>query len=307
MWEGGPRPYGGDSVKVCVIANPVAGGGRGRGLAEELEVALQEKGIEAAIRFTEKAGDAERFAGEVEADCLGAVGGDGTLNEVVNGLGERQVPVAVLPAGSANVVARELKMPREPLAVAELIAAASVRAMDMGLHEGRRFVLGAGAGLDAAVAEVVKAGRGARSSVLRWVWPAVRTALRYPYPPIRVTVDGAVVSETAQYAIVGICRYSAGIFPATRRACIDDGLLDVCLLHRLHPLRLLPLAASVWMPSFPERADVVYVQGREVAFLPASDVRVPLQIDGDPAGSIPARFEVLTRALRIVTPTRGTG
>ena len=227
---------------------------------------------------------------------------DGTLNEIANGMRDSAAILAILPMGTANVVARELGIPRDPRAVAEMIVEHHVREMDVGITKGRRFLLGAGAGIDAAVAQVVSERRGRSSSYLKWVGPILSTAFTYSYPEIRVVVDGKEVSGTAQYAIVGNCRYSAGVFVATPKAKIDDGLLDVCLMHNLNPLRLARLALQLRHARFLERDDVVYVQGKHVELRPASHEPVPLQIDGDPAGRLPAEFTVDPAALKVVVP-----
>ena len=92
------------------------------------------------------------------------------------------------------------------------------------------------------------------------------------------------------------------MFVATPKAKIDAGLLDVCLMHNLNPLRLARLALQLRNARFLERDDVVYVQGKHVELRPASDDPVPLQIDGDPAGCIPAEFTVAPKALQVVVP-----
>lgn len=291
-----------NQLKVHIIANPIAGGGRGKILAEGLEKALQDRQIDTILTFTQQAGDGEKTAAQVHADYVAVVGGDGTVNEIINGLGDNPAAVAIMQAGSANVVARELKLPKNPEGLAQLIADGRVRDMDAGLRDGRRFLLGAGAGLDAAVTEVMKAGRGKKSSVWRWVLPTIKTVFQYTFPPIKITVDGKVVSETSQYAIVGNCRYSAGVLPATPKAEIDDGLLDVCLMHKLNPFKLLWLLLMIWTPGFTKRKDVVYVQGTNVRFEAASEERVPLQVDGDPGGEVPAEFTIEPKAIRVVTP-----
>ena len=291
--------------QVCIIANPVAGGGKGRIMAERMEAALKKRGLDTELFLTQKAGDAESHAATLTCDVVVSVGGDGTANEVVNGLGEKKVALAILPMGSANVVARELQLPKEPEALAELIIDERIRPMDLGSHDGRRFLLGAGAGLDAAITHRVQSARGKKSSVWRWVLPAIQTILGYGYPKIRATVDGKVVSETAEYAIVGNCRYSAGVFPATPKSKLDDGFLDVCLVHGLGPLRLIAMAIQVWLPGFVDKSYVTYLKGTEISF-EAVDEEVLLQVDGDPAGALPVSFSVLPRALPVVTP-RGTG
>lgn len=289
-------------MKVCLIVNPIAGGGRGASRGEALERALRARGVSALDVFvTRAAGDAALAAGRTDADAIIAVGGDGTLNEVVNGLNDNAPSIGVLPVGTANVVARELGLGKDPEQLAEWVRAGKMRWVDAGLAGGRRFLLGAGAGLDAAVAARVHARRGAVCSYWHWVWPAISTILTYAYPRIRVIVDGEVLCEDAQYAIAGNCVYSAGFFPATRRARIDDGLLDVCAVGRLGPFRIAGLAVRVWGRRFPEKRDVHYRQGRRIIFEPLDSVAAPMQIDGDPAGAIPAAFEVEARALRFFT------
>ncbi len=291
---------------ISIIANPVAGGGKGKARAEAMEKALIARGLSVDLFLTEKAGDAEAHAATLECDVVVSVGGDGTANEVINGLGDKQIALAILPMGSANVVARELQLPKDPEALAELIMDKRIRFMDVGSRNGRRFLLGAGAGLDAAITHQVQTMRGKKSSVWRWVIPAIKTILGYTYPKIRVTVAGRVITETAEYAIVGNCKYSAGIFSATPRSKLDDGFLDVCLVHDLNPWRLICMAVLIWFPGFVDRDNIIYVKGKEILFEPAGEESVLLQVDGDPAGELPMHFSVLPRALPVVTP-RGTG
>lgn len=289
-------------MKIRIIANPVSGGGRGKTMAQTLQDLLNDVLGGTELILTQKAGDASVEAARPGADCIVAVGGDGTINEIVNGMQGTDATLAILPMGTANVVARELGIPRDPQAVAKLIADQHLRSMDVGIADGRRFLLGAGAGFDAAVAQAVSEQRGRSSSYLKWLRPILSTCFTYSYPEIRVIVDGQTVSETAQYAIVGNCRYSAGIFAATPKAKIDDGMLDVCLMHNLNLLRLVRIGLQLRHARFLDRKDVTYVQGKHVVLKPASEEPVPLQIDGDPAGCIPAEFRVAPRALRVVVP-----
>lgn len=289
-------------MPVRIIANPIAGGGRGKTLAQALEHDLHGKVDAVELCLTGKAGDGKTEAARPGADCIVAVGGDGSLNEVINGLPDLNVPVALLPVGTANVVARELQIPSDSSFVARLIADNKTRPMDVGLCGERRFLLGAGAGYDAAVVAKVSEQRGRKSSKAKWVVPGVKTALTYRFPKIRVEVDGEPATDTAQYVVVGNCRYSAGAFAATPKALSDDGLFDVCMFHRLSLFKLTALSVAVWSPDFIDRPDITYVCGKEVRLSPAEDEAAPLQIDGDPAGTIPATFTLLERALRMYTP-----
>lgn len=289
-------------MNVRVIANPISGGGRGETAAREVTDALQSNGETVDLVLTQKAGDAREAASRRGAECIVSVGGDGTANEIANGMKNSDAALAILPMGTANVVARALNLPKTPVALARLVSENHTRLIDVGVIQEEWFLLGAGAGLDAAITHVVSEQRGKRSSYLKWVSPVIRTAFTYRYPPIRVRVDGKEISDSAQYAIVGNCRYSAGAFPATPKALLDDGLLDVCLLHNLSVAKIATLAVGVWSPNFTKRKDVTYVQGKEITLEPASDEPVPLQVDGDPAGFIPVTISVHPKALRVVIP-----
>lgn len=283
-------------MKTAIIANPVAGNGLGRHYAEALEQALRQRGLEVVLHVTAKAGDGERMARDIDAGCVAVVGGDGTVNEVLNGLGDRRICLAILTAGSVNVVARELHFPKRPDRLAAWIAAGQTRPMDLLQCGGRRVVLGGGAGFDAAVAARVNDLRGEKLGLWRWVLPAIQTARDYAYPMIRVTVDGREVCARTPYVVVGNCPFSAGRFRATPKAKTDDGLLDVVAVKEFNALKMISLAAGSLLPSFPDRKDLVYVQGRHARLEPADDAAAPLQLDGDPAGMIPADFDILPHA-----------
>lgn len=289
---------------VHIIANPVAGGGKGIVQANALLSALEERDVTVQLFCTEKAGDARAEAAVATADIIAVVGGDGTLNEVLNGLPEgTYTALAILPVGTANVVARELGMAPDAQYVADRIVAGEVVAMDVGLHEAQRFLLGAGAGLDAAVAHAVHLGRGKKSSLIRWVLPALRVVWQYDYPKIRVVVDGAEVASDAEYVIIGNCRYSAGVFPATPHAEIGDHRLDICVMRKLTWARLLWLMVRVWRPDFIKASWIDYRQGQEICLTPATPGdSVLMQIDGDPAGHIPATFSVAEWSVRMIHP-----
>ncbi|MCF6286879.1 MAG: diacylglycerol kinase family lipid kinase [Candidatus Hydrogenedentes bacterium] len=294
---------------VHIIANPVAGGGKGLTQAHALVSALESRDIPVTLFITGKAGDGQAEAGRTATDVVAVVGGDGTLNEVLNGLPEAtESALAILPVGTANVVARELGMRSDPEFVADAITSGNTVAMDVGIHDKQRFLLGAGAGLDAAITHAVQSGRGNKSNLAKWVLPALRVILGANYPKIRVTVDDEVVAEDGDYVIVGNCRYSAGVFPATPHADISDHKLDVCVMRQLTWLRLIWLVLRVWNPDFVNAPWIAYRQGQHITLEPAdSESPVLMQIDGDPAGQLPATFSLTNWSIRMVRPTGSAG
>jgi len=289
-------------MSVLIIANPVAGGGRGRAMAEALHRELVGRGIDSELYVTTKKGDATEAARQATCEYVVAVGGDGSANEVANGLAGRDIAMAIQPLGTANVLARELGCPSDPVRVAHMIARGNVRTIDRGLLGDRCFIMGAGAGFDAAVAADVDAQRGKTLGYLGWVAPIVSNLTNYTFPRFRVELDGEVICEEGQYLVASNCKYSAGFFALTPEAQVDDGLFDVCVFTDLTPAKLAILAAASMAPGFAKRQDIVYRQGREVALTPLEDVAVPVQADGDPAGVLPATFRIEPGALRVVVP-----
>ncbi len=144
--------------RVLVIHNPTAGWRRRRRF-ERILSALIAAGVDVDVRPTTRRGDAEAFAraaDPAEHDAIAVAGGDGTINEVVNGLGDKKLPLAVIPLGTANVLAHEIGLGGSPREIAETIARGRPQPISVGIVNGRRFVMMAGFGFDAHVVAEVK-------------------------------------------------------------------------------------------------------------------------------------------------------
>ena len=139
--------------RLLIIFNPAAGWRRRQRLAPVL-TRLREHGCALVLRETQAPGDAERFAAEVDPDAFDVVvaaGGDGTVNETINGLARSSLPLAVIPLGTANVLAAEIGLRTDPASLARCVAFGEPRPITLGAANGRRFILMAGAGFDAQV------------------------------------------------------------------------------------------------------------------------------------------------------------
>lgn len=287
-------------MNVLVIANPIAGGGRGHIAGEALAHALSARGVAVDLFETRAAGDAERAARESSADCVSAVGGDGTAGEVANGIAGTDRFLALLPLGTANVLARTLALPRNPAQLADTIVSGKTRLIDTALAGERRFLQSAGAGVDAALVAAVHASRGRRLGLRGYVLPGLRLLRTYRYPKVRVRVDGRTLCDAAEYVVAGNCPWSAGIFRFTPDSCIDDGKLDVCAFCGVTLPRLMRWAAASFRPDFARRKDIIYGRGECIEYEALEDSPVHLQLDGDPAGMLPATLHVDPKSLRVL-------
>ena len=309
---------------VRIIVNPAAGKGQGKTLALMLHDALSYRGAESKVTVTREAGHARAEAeiARTEVDVIVAVGGDGTANEVINGLlapesktrsrnakAKEETVFAVFPAGTANALARELDLPTDPEIMADLVLSGTTVPVDVGRcvslrhPEGWYFLQSAGAGLDAAVVHALHARRGSRISLLHYAGPVREVFSCQSMPRLRVTADGEVLCENAVYAVAGNCSCSAGIFRVTPCAASNSGKLDVAAFPEIHGIsHAARLALASLRKGFERHPDIRYTQARHIVFEPL-DPDVPLQLDGDPAGQLPAEIEVLPGALSVAAPS----
>ncbi len=149
-------------MNVTLIANPVAGRGKAEGQIQKLVQILDRRGPHVETFLTQAAGDARRCASRIEPGpgTIVVAGGDGTLNEVLNGVADPSTtPIALLPTGTANVLAHELGIPNNPEDVAGILDQGVVRKLDMGTIGDSRFLLLVSTGFDAMVTEKIQRGR----------------------------------------------------------------------------------------------------------------------------------------------------
>jgi YegS/Rv2252/BmrU family lipid kinase len=288
--------------KILLIANPVAGGGRAKRLAADLVQRLCQRGYLVETFVTNSAGDAARRAGHIEADVdvLVVIGGDGTLNEILNGLPDpSQRPIAHLPTGTANVLGRELGLRRRAEDLIQILESGHLRRLDMGLLDERRFLLMATAGFDAMVAKEVRRRRGETLGYVGYLMPILRALQRYQPPELKVTVDGGEQILGA-FVVVSNTRNYGGIFSFADQARCDSGHLDVCVF----PRGTLPALIWYYFAAFcgwvSQRTDVRYLTGSRIRI--ESIEAVAVQMDGDPVGATPVDIQLVPAAVPVLVP-----
>lgn len=295
-----PQPSNADARWVAIQRNPKSGSGRLRHRLLELVHELRRLGFRTRMfksreRLEAWTKDAQRGG---ELACIVAAGGDGTVADVFNR--HPGIPIAILPLGTENLLARYLRIPASGREAAQLIAQGDVRRLDLCQLGERRFALMASAGFDADVIGRLHGSRRGHISRFSYVQPILESVRRYEYPEIRLTVDGAPVPAIARMAvIVNVPIYALGLSVA-RCARADDGTLDLRLFRRGSAFQMVRYLCNLAVGTHERLWDVESLTGRRVRI--ESDVPVPVQVDGDPAGWTPAEICVLPGALEVIAP-----
>jgi len=296
-------------VSICIIFNPTARGEKANKFRKSLEAV---KG-QFALKPTDSAGAARRLAAEAVAEgytTIVAAGGDGTLNEVLNGIGDvpggfAAVRLGVLPLGTINVFARELRIPTKVEQVWSILETAHEVSLDIGCAEfktqrgteKRLFLQLAGAGLDARSVELVswelkkKIGPGAY---------IVAGLQALSARQARITISNGAQEFTGELILVGNGRLYGGNYPIFHKSDLQDGILDAVVLERVNWQRLPSLAWDFLLGRLFKEGCTAYLQGSDLTL--RSDSRAALQLDGEFAGELPARFSVLRKSLRVIAP-----
>lgn len=291
--------------RIALVANPVSGRGRGLQALRELEAALRAHGARVEALATTKAGDARSMAASLDADTIVAIGGDGTLSEVVDGAAGRAVAIAQFPLGTANVLALDLALPRRAAQTAAMVLAGRTTQLDTAVvrtSDGpRRGFLVLGAGFDGhAVHALARARRGAISKST-WARAIVDALGSWSPRTLRATVHGphGTSVHECESILVANCVHYGGFDVLDRSRRLDDGLYEVYLFARASRMALLRTGLAGAFGRLPGSVATL-VRASRVSI--ESDMPVPVQLDGDAAGWTPASLEVDALRTRLVVP-----
>jgi YegS/Rv2252/BmrU family lipid kinase len=302
-------------VKVRFIVNPTAGSGEFQKLLFEATAHLSRLGCTVERVETKAKGDALRLAHQAARksfDVAVAVGGDGTINEVCNGLVNTDTALGVLPAGTANVYAADVGIPiwwpLNPKAVreaAEIICTGQRRQIDLGrltLIDGtsRYFLMWCGIGLDAAISQVVRSEDTRRLGYGAWVVSGLMVALDFMGTRATIITDTGLIKKRLLLAVISNGQLYGRVWRLAPEAKMDDGLLDVGIMtghgwpSTVKHLVGLTLRQHVRDPDF-------YLYRTTHLYLSAKEP-LPVHVDGEPVGATPAQIDVAPLALQVILP-----
>jgi diacylglycerol kinase (ATP) len=287
-----------NSRRVLVIFNPTAGARRRRKLDRVLRE-LARLGCAVTLRATQARGDAEaiaRAADPTAYDLVAVAGGDGTINEVINGLAASPLPLALIPLGTANVLAHEIGLRLSPLNIAQVIAAGVARDVYLGQVNDRRFVMMVGIGIDARIVEGIDPRLKRVGGKLAYVVSGFLSILHDRPVRYRLSIDGA--PYTAAAVIVAKGHFYGGRFVLVRAARLDAPSLHVVLLDRPGRWNIVRYGTAIALGRIDRLTDVRIVEAHSVTIEGADGEAV--QADGDLAGSLPLKITLAERPLALV-------
>jgi YegS/Rv2252/BmrU family lipid kinase len=294
--------------KLFVILNPAARGEKSRRVQRFLEA---KAGPSVTLIPTQRAGEAQSLAARAVTQgykVIVAAGGDGTINEVINGIGTSGAALGVLPLGTVNVFAQELRIPRKLESAWGVIRGGRTRTIDLARAQAngstRYFVQLAGVGFDAHAVRTASWDLKKRIGPLSYVWAGLK-ALSKPHPPVEVSVNGSGPLGRGVAVLVGNGRFYGGRFALFPRARMDDGLLDICVFETVGYWDVLRYGQGILRGAHIDLGGVKYFQAESlVCRAPAP---TPFELDGEDAGDAPVTFSVVPRALQVVVPKSDEG
>jgi diacylglycerol kinase (ATP) len=301
---------------ALLIHNPNAGnGGSGRRrMLDEARRILSLGGIEADLQETRGPGDATVMAERATREgrqLVIACGGDGTLNEVVNGLAAQQnghrVPMALLPGGTANVLAKEIGLPWDIPAAATKLVHGEVKEIALGLatplkepSKARYFLSVAGAGPDGMIVYSIDLDLKARVGILAYWWQGAREVFRYKFPHFRVVTGENKLDATL--VVVGRTKHYGGPFRITDEADLYADQFEMMGLTTQSGFRYLSYLPTLWLGKLRGTEGVHYWKANSIVCEPLDSNPVYAQIDGEPLARLPVEFKIVPRALKLLVP-----
>lgn len=305
--------------RLKIIANPIAGSGRVSRFLEHLKNALVQEHIEPDIRLTQKAEDAIALAKDQADDVpILCLGGDGTFNEVINGLmnntrfsAANRPALGFIPFGSGNVIAKELRLKRDAGQFIRLFRDNLVRQLDLGcvnlpeVNLKRYFISMAGIGFDAQVAQKYhlarKDGSMLQAHLFTYFPISLKHLFSYQAPSIAISADGKTIAENASFVQIANARSYGGPFVLVNKAVPDDNALDACWFIGKSSLSILYYYTLAFF-SHGSLASKGHQRITKVQI--TATTQVPLQVDGDFCGYLPAEIVIVPDAVRVFTPVQ---
>ena len=267
--------------------------------------ALAQEGLNVHVHVTHSADDATEITKDLvrrNERLILVAGGDGTVNEVINGMVGSDTHLGIIPLGSTNVLALELGIPFSTQAAAKVIREGHTRQIDLGKAGNHFFAMAAGISFDAQAIKLLSLAPGLKPLLggLSFVLSGMLVSLAYPFPLLEIESEDLPGRHSGYIAIVSNARFYGGSFVMAPSASIDDGLLDVVIMKRRKLWNLMKYMSLAKKGNLFQLPDVEHFQTRRLKV--SSNPPVFIHTDAELAGKTPCEFECIPRALRVIVP-----
>ncbi len=290
---------------IHIIINPAAG--KTEPILSVISAAMKKAEIQWEVSITKEKGDGLRLAKAAlkqRPDVVGVYGGDGTVVEVISGLMGSEMPLAILPGGSANVMANELRIPKDLTDACKLICEgpATLRAIDVGQFDQQYFIVGISIGFGADMLKGAHRKTKNRIGMLAYLFPAIAAVRKTKAVHYGLTVDGqeeTIEGITCIIANTG----NMGFADVSMDRHIDagDGALDVLIVRKANVSLLKLIALALFRGEPQDNVEVVkHWQGKDIKV--AVSPRQSAQCDGEVLEGIPGHIKVIPAAIKVLVP-----
>jgi len=287
---------------LCLIVNPLAGGGRTGRMLDRVQWELTRRGLAHRVAPTRDLTHARALARAAAAadELVVAFGGDGLIGAVADALRGTDGVMGVLPGGRGNDFIRALGIPLDPVAACSVLSSGQPRALDLGEVDGHGFIGIASCGFDSDANRIANQARLIHGSLV-YAYGALRALVHWHPATFTIVIDGGRPRTVNGYTVAAAnSRSYGGGMQLAPAADLDDGQLDVVIIHELSRARFLTLMPTVFTGTHVNQPVVEVVRARTIEIAASRPFQV--YADGDPIAELPARISVLPGAMRVMVP-----
>lgn len=285
-------------METLFIVNPSAGRGRCLNIWRSLEHRIT---IPYSVTMTQGPGDATKKARDAVKQGfkkIVSVGGDGTLNEVVNGIVGSKIELGVIPAGSGNDFAKTAGIPLNATEALEYAQRGRSDFIDLGKFNGSYFINCSGAGFDAEVVRTVNEDMRLLKGTGAYVASVLVSLIRFAPWDAVITVDGKIFKRNVWLIAAAKGKYFGGGMMIAPDASMESGQFDVCIVNKMSRFDIIRFLPKVFKGAHTSHPAFEVIRGKHIQI--ESEESVPIQVDGENKGRLPADFSVLPKAVKVI-------
>ncbi|MFC5648809.1 diacylglycerol/lipid kinase family protein [Paenibacillus solisilvae] len=294
--------------QAMIIVNPSSGKEEALEYVRNTEEILYDKGFHVAVNETEKELDATRYcitACEQGYDLIVTIGGDGTLNETINGfLDQTHRPtLGIIPLGTVNDFARALQIPLNPEKAIQTLTSSKVNTVDMGRLNDRLFANVAAVGSLAESLSSVSSDDKSKLGAFAYLKEGIKELMRNHSHPLVIRHDGEIWEGDSPLFLAALTNSVGGFAKLAPDAVIDDGLLHCFIIKDLHVFNTITVSLSLLLGNLKNHKDVVYFTAKSVSV--SSVEPVSTNVDGECGPALPIKISMMPSHVQVIVPEEG--